>query len=403
MKRGQQISPNKEWIRNKFLLFCVLFFYLNLPYKGHAQEKQSWWQEHSSFSGYIKYLNTNSFQDLQYIVTDNLLHNRLNFKCYLNPQFTASIEIRNRIFWGNSVQINPNYADLVADTQSIDLNWVLVDKPALVMLSKIDRLNIDYRTDRWRVTAGRQRVNWGKTLVWNPNDLFNTYNFFDYDYEEHSGSDALRIQYFTSGSNSIETAINYTDSWDENTVALKYNFSSFSYDFQVLLAKYQTDYTLGIGWEGAISTLGFKGEVSYFMPKNREDNSTLVASVALDYYFKNGVSINVSSLFNENGVKDATLFNPNQFAGFQLDPKHLMPNRWSGFIQASKAFTPALSGTFSSMYAIDLKGVFMMPQLSYSISQNWDMDITSQLFYGQQNDTIENMFNTLFLRFRWSF
>ncbi|HVB02111.1 MAG TPA: hypothetical protein VNE41_00190, partial [Chitinophagaceae bacterium] len=25
---------------------------------------------------------------------------------------------------------------------------------------------------------GKQRINWGKTLVWNPNDWFNTFNLF---------------------------------------------------------------------------------------------------------------------------------------------------------------------------------------------------------------------------------
>ncbi|MCG8318265.1 MAG: hypothetical protein MI921_02070 [Cytophagales bacterium] len=59
-----------------------------------------------------------------------------------------------------------------------------------------------YKDGLWRKgcyqVIGKHRINWGKSYVWNPNDVFNAYSFFDFDYEERRGTDALLIKYTTS-------------------------------------------------------------------------------------------------------------------------------------------------------------------------------------------------------------
>ncbi len=385
-------------------LWLIVFMLVSLT--SIAQETQTWAQKNIQFSGYIKYLNTSTFQDLNAILNDNLLHNRLNLKVYLNDNFTTTLEIRNRVFWGNTIQLVPDYADLIdTDFQDIDLSVNLLDKPVFLVHSKIDRLYVNYQSDKWNITLGRQRINWGKNLAWNPNDLFNAYSFFDFDYEERPGADALRIQYYTSGNSSVETAINYTDNWEDNTIALKYNFHKYKYDFQILAAKYLQDYMLGLGWEGALKNIGIKGEMSYFIPQENtnETENTLVGAISLDYYFKNGIAANLGTLYNSAGVTDRNTTELSGFTNFQQSAKNLMPNRWSFFGQLSKSLTPAINTSFSSIYAYELQGVYLMPQVSYSIAQNWDTDLLAQVFYGKQEESFDNIANTVFLRFRWSF
>lgn len=390
----------------EFNLGIISLFFLFIVLNINAQEKKNWIKENINFSGYIKYMNTSTFQDLDSISNDNLLHNRLNLKVYLNKHFTTVIEMRNRVFWGTSVQTIPNYASSIDDDNTaIDLSVNLIDEPAFLVHLKIDRLYIDYQSVKWQVTLGRQRINWGKNLVWNPNDLFNAYNFVDFDYEERPGTDAVRVQYFTSGNSSIETAINYAKKWKDNTLALKYNFNSYKYDFQAIIAKYFEDYMLGFGWEGAIKSFGVKGELSYFVPQEKSDesNDVLIVSVSLDYYFKKGITINLATLYNSNGIKNIDSFDSTQFNTLKLNAKQLMPNRWSYFAQVTKTLTPAINTSFSAIYAYELKGIFMMPQFSYSISQNWDFDTTAQIFYGKQNNQFSNLSNSVFFRFRLSF
>ncbi len=392
----------RETLQYSRILIIILLFTL----QSQAQETQTWAKENIQFSGYVKYLNTSTFQDLDAILNDNLLHNRLNLKVYLNNNFTTVIEVRNRAFWGNSVQVIPDYATLIdEDIQDIDLSVNLVAKPAFLVHSKIDRLFVNYYSDKWNITLGRQRINWGKNLAWNPNDLFNAYSFFDFDYEERPGADALRIQYYTSGNSSIETAINYTEKWKENTLALKYNFHKYNYDFQILAAKYIQDYTLGLGWEGAVKNIGIKGEFSYFIPQENTDekDNSLVGAISFDYYFKNGIATNLGTLYNSAGVTDRNTIELDDFTNFQQSAKNLMPNRWSFFGQLSKPLTPAINTSFSGIYAYELQGVYLIPQVSYSIAQNWDFDLLAQVFYGKQEDSFDNIANSIFLWFRWSF
>ncbi|MEZ4810080.1 MAG: hypothetical protein R2819_06940 [Allomuricauda sp.] len=393
-------------MRARIAILTLLILLMACSMGSAQEEKQSWASDHLEFSGYVKYLNISTFSSLDSVVNDNLLHNRLNFKVYANDLFTAGIELRNRIFWGTSVQNIPDYAQLVkSSNQDIDMSALVVNKPALIGLSTIDRLYLDFHSGKWQVILGRQRINWGKNLVWNPNDLFNAYSFVDFDYEERPGSDALRAQYYVSGNASWELAINYADAWNRNTFALKYNFNKFEYDFQVLAGKYLEDFVFGLGWEGAIKTVGIKGEFSYFSSQGNADQSkeVLVGSISLDYYFKNGLSLNLSSLYNGNGITALDDFDVSQFSSTTLNAKQLMPNRWSYFAQVSDPITPAITASMAAIYAQELNTVFFMPQFQYAISQNWGFDVTGQIFYGKQDDSFSNIGNSVFLRFRFDF
>jgi hypothetical protein len=371
----------------------------------YAQGKNSWAKENIQFTGYVKYLNTSQFQDLNVIVSDNLIHNRLNLKVFLNNQFTFDLEVRNQVIWGNSLQLIPKYAQTIDTPQDIDLSGFIVKEKGLLFHLKVDRLHIDFQSEKWHITLGRQRINWGKNLVWNPNDLFNAYSFFDFDYEERPGADALRVQYYTSGDSGLEVAINYTKDWEDNTLAVKYNFNRYDYDFQIMAAKYFADYMLGVGWEGALKNIGFKGEMSYFTPKEQtdDDKEVFVGAISFDYYFKNGITINASGLYNSSGVSSALDFDLTQFNRFNLSAKQFMPNKTSYFIQVSKMITPAFTSSLATIYAQELNGIFLMPQMSYSLAQNWEFDTTAQILYGKQAASYTNLMNSVFLRFRWSF
>lgn len=113
--------------------------------------------------------------------------------------------------------------------------------------------------------------------MWNPNDIFNAYSFFDFDYVERPGSDALRLQYYNSEVSSTELAVKMNRD-KQVTAAGLYKFNAFEYDFQVLGGTLnQTDYVVGCGWSGAIESVSFRGELSYFQPKNKFSDTTGVS------------------------------------------------------------------------------------------------------------------------------
>jgi len=253
--------------------------------------------------GYIKYMQTNSFTDVNnYWMSDNLVHNRLDFSFYLKKGINLKLSARNRFFYGQQISsltaanIGDMYFDMMdADAGFFDLSWNYLEKKSFFFNTSIDRVYIDVQKGKWNITAGRHRINWCQTFVWNANDLFNTYSYFDFDYEEKPGSDALRVQYNLNYASRIDLAASINNDTSITAAAL-YSFNKFNFDFQVLSGLYRSDdIVLGAGFAGNLFMGGFRGEASYFHPVDKLTDTTgvITASIGYDYVFKNAVMVQV--------------------------------------------------------------------------------------------------------------
>lgn len=388
-----------------FFKYGALIVGLVMGTNVNAQGDESSWKDKIDFGGYVKYMNTNQFVTLDSIYTDNLIHNRLNFKYYPNSNWTVSLELRNRVFYGETMEINPLFADAIGtDNGEVDMSWNLVETPSLLVNSTIDRANVEFNKGKWNVRLGRQRINWGINLAWNPNDLFNAYNFADFDYQERPGSDAIRVQYYNKPMSHFEAAYKPGEDLDRSIIAGLYQFNKKGYDFQFIAGNYLTDLTLGTGWAGNIKNLGFKGEASYFHPKeNWEDTSrVVVSSVSFDYTFERGIYLNVAGFYNSAGASGGDFTQALSSTG-TLSAKNLLPTQFAAFVQVSGAFSPIFGGGLSTMYLPDIQGVFLIPTLNTSITENWDLDFVGQLLFAKFPTDFSNLSNAVFMRIRWSF
>lgn len=382
-------------MKKLFLTYLLLFSLTTI----NAQEKE----EKLFLSGYIKNLNEFSFIDrLDQLQWTTLLHNRLNFKYIPSEEITVRLELRNRLFYGDNVKNIFGFSGFISHDNGItDLSWNIIDNNELLFNATIDRALINYTKGDWDITLGRQRVNWGMNLIWNPNDIFNTYNFLDFDYEERPGSDAIRMQYFLGDFSKIEVTAKKGRSKNDHIVAAMYKFNKSSYDIQLITGVYQKDWVIGAGWAGNLKNAGFKGEVSYFVPYKTYFNSenVLSASVSVDYGFKKGLYINGSVLYN--GSADDSFGNIGSLLYVNLSAKNLMPYEYSGFLQLAKEFTPIFKGSMSTIYSPTNHSVIIVPSLDYSVATNWELNLTGQSFF--EFEDYQTLGNSLFVRLRWSF
>ena len=369
------------------------------------------WKKYFGFNGYLKDMQIISFTPKQKkvfipgkVVAQNFIHNRLNFRAYLPKGFNLGLDLRTRFFWGEAIRQQPNFADqLEQDPGLIDLSWVLVSTRAMAFHTTIDRAWINWAGKKWDFRIGRQRINWGINTVWNPNDLFNVYNFTDFDYEERPGSDAVRAQFYPTPMSAVEIAIKPSRNKDQWVAAAMGRFNIKGYDFQVLGGWFNEDIVLGGGWAGNIKNAGFKGELSYFHPRKKLDSlGVLSGSVTFDYSFKNGLYITAAALYNSRGTWEAPLLPSNVFGGV-LSPKTLMPSALSLFAQGNYAFTPIISGGLAVIYAPGMNTLFLMPNLGVSIKENWDIGIFAQSYSMSVGDKFINLGNGVFIRLKWSF
>jgi len=390
--------------RLKHILFLILTFYSCL--NTGAQENKGAGQRNWTLNGYLKYLTSVSFQKIdENWMTDNLIHNRLNFKWNINNNITFSTQARNRIYFGETVTNFPGYSDYIdTETGFVDMSWTMFSANSIFMVTQIDRLYLDYNIEKFQVTVGRQRVNWGQTFVWNPNDLFNTYSFFDFDYEEKPGSDAVRFQFYPTYSSKIDLVAKL-DHNKKITAAGLYRFNRWQTDFQFLGGYYtESDFVVGAGWSASLFKGGFRGEVTCFHPRENfsDTTTTFVASMGYDYTFKNSLMLLVEGLYNGYGMTSGG-FNLREFYFMNLSPKNLSLTRWSFLTQLSYPVTPLLKGTFAAMYSPNDNSFFIGPSAEYSLTENLYFDFFVQYFTSDTPVDEGGKGCFLFWRFKWSF
>jgi len=206
-------------------------FFLIIPFFLKAQEetaKPSWFE----MRGYIKDLQAINFVDrVDSLTSVNLLHNRFNFKFNISKKTSARLEIRNRIFYGDQLKQMPGFGNSINRYNGLlNLSKLWVNEKTIVVHSVIDRVLLQYSGSKWDIKAGRQRINWGINTIWNPNDIFNAYNFLDFDYEERPGNDAIRIQHCFANNTTLEIAYKPGKYADENIAAILYKFNQKKYE-----------------------------------------------------------------------------------------------------------------------------------------------------------------------------
>jgi len=338
------------------------------------------------------------------LLTDNLIHNRLNLNWYGEGAFSASLQVRTRLLWGERVRLTPGIGpQMDGDNGWADLTTNLARQDAYLLNTTADRLWLGYTQGPFEATLGRQRGNWGVSYVWNPNDIFNVYSFFDFDYVERPGSDALRLRYNTGMASSVELAAKL-DSAGRLTSGLLTRLNRWNYDFQLLLGLLdERDWVLGGGWAGGIGGYGFKGELSYFHPREGLADTTglFLGSISLDYNFSSGLFAQVEALVaSSTGGVEGQAFSA--FYSGPLSVKSLAFAPLSLFGQVSYPISPILNASFSGIYYPKLKGYFVGPSLSVSVAQTVDFSLFAQFFKAQAMGSTQRL-NMAFARLKWSF
>lgn len=330
------------------------------------------------------------------------IQNRLNLSWYISSDLTFNWEMRTRLFAGDLVEDIPFYADaLDTDPGYADLSWMIVQNKSLLLHYIPDRLNLDLYTDDWRVTAGRQRINWGINTVSNPNDLFNIYSFYDFDYPERPGTDAIRAQYFIDWASRVEVAYSPARDARNSVAAGMYTFNTRGYDIQLITGYYRHRWAAGGGWAGSISQTGFKGEAMTFVDLDKKSGNrsvNLVAALSADHMFDNSLFLVAEVLYNKNGGREQFLL-----LGEPLSADNPSYSRYQVTVQGSYPFSPILSGSLAGIYYPDESAVFLSPSVTWSVLQNLDLNILLQAFAGSEDSAFSNAGNVVAGSLKWHF
>ncbi len=374
-----------------------------VSYTAFAQDAN---KEHKcSLDGYLKNMQNVWIEnfDNNWIIW-NSINNRLDLKWYPNNKIYATVGMRNQLQFGQIVKIVPDYDKMIGkDYGLVDLTAVIGSNDNYVLFTNIDRLSVKYTVKKFEFQAGRQRINWGRNLIWNPNDIYNSFSYFDFDYEERPGSDAILVQYYANYTSTIDLACKI-DHNDDITLAAMYKFNKWNYDIQFLGGIMTDDIVLGAGWAGQIGGSGFRGEFSYFI--NTDDQvdtaSTLIASIDWDYTFKSSLYVHLSALYNNNGTTGKAGMRQ-IFINEDITAKNLTLARAGLFGQLSYPVSPLVNAGIASIFnPYDLSS-FIGPSVDISLRDDLYLLLMSQIFTGTTGSEYGDYGALLYIRMKWSF
>lgn len=384
-------------------VYKISAFLLLLFYHINSSAQDSTAKVHAlTINGYIKNLQSFTFsKDFKDLISGNLLHNRINLKWKPSGTITAAVEFRNRLIWGEEMNAIPGYkAALRNENEIVDMSKTWIDNKNLLFHTNIERLWLEYRKQKWNLRLGRQRINWGITTSWNPNDIFNVYNFLDFDYEERAGSDAIKAQYLFNDFSNMEIAANLSTQKNKRVAAVKYFLNKWNYDLQYTVGIFHGNITTGVGWAGNIGNSSFKGEGQLFL-KDKDSPAAFNGTLESGYVFKNGWYLSEAVLYCSQGL--AGRIDDWAKIDFSPSPFKLMPTRWNILLSGSKELSPLLSVRTSVMYSPGVNLFLLLPSFSYSLSDNFTADLVWQSFFAKLANRFEAINHLCFLRVKWNF
>ena len=394
-------------VKNMVLPGLILLFFMQVSCFSQQGESRSW-----QLKGYLDDMQMVQFSKIDDPWTlDNQINNRLDFTWNPGKVFSMGIGMRNRFLFGQTFTTNPDYKGMLfTDNGLVNMTWDIWSGQSFALVSEFDRVWMSVTTGKVQFTAGRQRINWGQAIVWNPNDIFNTYSYFDVDYPERPGSDAVRLQFYPSSTSTLEVASKW-NSQGKITVAGLGRFNAGGYDIQFLAGLVDDqDYVVGAGWSGNIAGAAFRGELTYYQPvKSFTDTSgVMLATIGADYTFSNSLALTFQVFYNQLPAG----FQPtNMLSIYQapVSPKMLSFTEWNLFLMGSYPVTPLFDVSLGCMYYPDLAGYYIGPTLNYNLRQNIDLSLFIQYFNGRFEAGGKQMEDVYFqaflgaLRLKWNF
>lgn len=376
-----------------------------------------WTGDNLHVSGYVQGMPLRISANLPQPIGDGnwmeyRMQSRINLRWTPSNQFTFHWQMRTRLFagdllrdinrWADEIPGFPRYAEAIdVDDGLVNMSWLITDQDRWLLHYIPDRLYLEWNRGDWNVRMGRQRVNWGVNMITNPNDIFNIYSFYDFDYPERPGSDAIRIQRFLGFSSRMELAVS-PDRYLENSVAaMLYSFNTRSYDIQLIGGYYRERLATGAGWAGNLRDAGFKGEIMFYTDIDETGGSraaNFIASLSIDYMFPNSLFLVSEALYNKDGGMDefSLLAEP-------LTPDNPSFSRFQFTTHGTYPVHPLVDGSLAAIWYPDERAVYLSPSATWSVMTDLDLLVLAQFFIGSNDSAFANAGNVVMASLRFNF
>ncbi|MFA7116816.1 MAG: hypothetical protein WC140_06295 [Bacteroidales bacterium] len=429
-KLSNSISISVSIIVSALISLSIIFFAF-IPVTLKAQTNSDVQTNKSVFTvdGYISVMGMGMYlDDMSY---DYSIYNRLNFEYSYGSNLFINIGMRNLVLPNFGMSNNSNFFSRGVNFLPLTMNWHYGDRRDIKSI--FDRFNIQYFIGNWEFCIGRQNINWSRSLVWNPCNIMSTFSYYDIDYPEKQGFDAVSVKYYLGDLSSIQ-AIAKIDSVNHVSVAAMFKTNLSSVDLQVITAYENLSginplnnrnavlggargfneseaIVLGAGWEANIGPIGFRGEIVEHLVLNDNNNiqndnnkNALLCSLSLDYMIDSKWSVQAEYLYNDSDyVINLNLYGYSSLYSAPSDPRSLSFSENNIFTRINYIASPIVNLSLAGIYYPDINTYFLMPNIKISLLENLDLSMISQIFYMDSNHIPSTYIVNSFFQLKYSF
>jgi len=268
--------------------------------------------------------------------------------------------------------------------------------------TQLDRLLAQLRFGQAELTIGRQRINWGMDLTWNPNDIFNTFSYLNLEYPERPGTDAVNLKFYTGSLSFVEAVFQPQKDIDSSAYGFRYKATKGSTDLQLIFTNMATHYVAGGGFTAGLGQVALRSEFSYFHSHVSEQKNGVVGTLSTDRPFANSGFFQFGMLFNSFGSSNVN--SPFSF----IEPQVQNPMTLSrGKINVMAAISGTIQTLFTPSLAILANprdgSAVIIPSISYSASNDLTLGLTTMLLTGKHSSEYPNTGQLAYLKMQWNF
>jgi hypothetical protein len=155
----------------------------------------------------------------------------------------------------------------------LDLQWTIEESNHWLWRHRFDRLSLQYGTDAFEATIGRQTISWATTLFLTPADPFAPFDPADPFREYRGGVDAIRFQAFPGTLSDIDLVLRMSDTGVGETVtALARGRTVWKgWELSAWAGTLHNHAAAAFGATGSVGTFAVRGELSL-----REEGDELI-------------------------------------------------------------------------------------------------------------------------------
>lgn len=219
--------------------------------------------------------------------------------------------------------IDPDLRDggsLLASTGGIErndkFNWQFADRHADLQL---DRLNINYATEKLNITLGRQPINLAASFYFTPNDFFAPFAAQAFFRTYKPGVDALRMdwQWLPQSQLSLFSVLDYpTDNttttgrsskpdWRQTSYLARASYLLDVFQWAILLGEVNNDEIIGFDVQGELFTwLGLRAEGHIRFPDEQGAERDSKIAIAVDRRWPNSFTLRAEHFYQRSGAGD---------------------------------------------------------------------------------------------------